>query len=159
MAKNDCAFAAEFAAIINFRLQSSEDKIYALTFYWFGSHFITTSMYSQFMLTIFRKIYRLLQPTYLATSSQRGLSLVSSLSLVNFCRKIQEFPFTLRKLFYRNCRRRRRHLVLNCAVVAGNRWNLCFTPRVCICVSVSPTHTCKSLHLHLRLCLHRTCDW
>ena len=99
MAKNDCAFAAEFAAIIHFRLKSSEDKMYALTFYWFGSHFITTSMYSQFMLTIFRKIYRLLQPTYLATSSQRGLSLVSSLSLVNFCRKIQEISFHSPKVF------------------------------------------------------------
>ena len=33
MAKNDRAFAEEFAAIIHFRLQSSEDKIYALTFY------------------------------------------------------------------------------------------------------------------------------
>ena len=99
MAKNDRAFAEEFATIIHFRLQSSEDKIYALTFYWFGSHFITTSMYSQFMLTIFRKIYRLLQPTYLATSSRRGLSLVSSLSLVNFCRKIQEISFHSPKVF------------------------------------------------------------
>ena len=56
-------------------------------------------MYSQFMLTIFRKIYRLLQPTYLATSSQRGLSSVSSLSLVNFCRKIQEISFHSPKAF------------------------------------------------------------
>ena len=46
---------------------------------WFGSYFIAALMYSQFMFTISRKIYRLLQPTYLATSFQGWLNLVSSL--------------------------------------------------------------------------------
>ena len=67
---------------------------------WFGSYFIAALMYSQFMFTISRKIYRLLQPTYQATSFQGGLTLVSSFkSLVNFCREIQEISFHSPKVF------------------------------------------------------------
>ena len=101
MAKNDWAFSAKFSAIIRFRLQTSEERIYAYTFFtdWFRSHFITASMYSQCLFTVFCKIYRLLRSTYLATSFQGGLSLVSSLSLVNFCREIQEISLHSPKVF------------------------------------------------------------
>ena len=75
-----------------YRVQKREYTLKRFT-NWFGSHFITASMYSQFMFTVFHKIYRLLRPTYQATSFQGGLSLVSSLSLVNFCREIQEISF------------------------------------------------------------------
>ena len=125
----------------------------------FGSHFITTSTYSQFMFTIVCKIYRLLRPTYLATSFQEGVSLVSSLSLVNFCREIQEISCHSPKVFLPKLR----------TTSAPSSFELCrggkepmepvFSPCVCICVCVwvAPAHTCKSLHLYLHL--HRTCGW
>ena len=55
MAKNDWAFSAKFSAIIPFRLQTSEERIYAYTFFtdWFRSNFITASMYSQCLFTVF----------------------------------------------------------------------------------------------------------
>ena len=122
---------------------------------WFGGHFIITSMYSQFMFTIVCKIYRLLRPTYLATSFQEGVSLVSSLSLVNVCREIQEISCHSPKVFIPKLR----------TTSAPSSFELCgggkepmepvFSPCVCICVCVAPAHTCKSLHLYLHL--HRTC--
>ena len=87
------------------------------------------------------------------------------------------FPFTPQKFFFRNCGRRRRHLLLNCAVVARNRWNLysrlafafAFAlPRLtrvnpCICICICIAHVvdkwCAPHQLRHRLYGQNLAEW
>lgn len=65
----------------------------------------------------------------------------SSESTGNFCTLFL-------KVFFRNDRRRRRRLVLNCAVVTWNRWNLSFSLAFVLCYHVSYAwRACENLKI------------